>query len=98
MIIAVAAAAIAVGLYFIFANSSSTSGKPSPPTPPSELSNYPVVANYCQSGCDDHTGDTAPNFYMCPQMMLGSEEFVNAAKDDKNDWAYYGVASHFNGK
>ena len=43
-------------------------------------------------------GDTAPNFYMCPQMMLGSEELVNAAKDDKNDWAYYGVASHFNGK
>jgi hypothetical protein len=30
--------------------------------------------------------------------MLGSQDMIDAAKNDGNEWAYYGVATHFNDK
>lgn len=56
----------------------------------------PMISNYCESGCDQKNKN--PQFYMCPQLMLGSDELIEAAKKDGNDWAYYGVATHFNDK
>lgn len=58
---------------------------------------YPLISNYCDSGCNRPHLES-PQFYMCPQLMLGSKELIDAAKKDGNDWAYYAVATHFNDK
>ena len=62
-----------------------------------ETEDVPMISNYCVSGCVPPKDD-APQFYMCPHLMLGNKDLIDAAQKDGNDWAYYGVATHFNDK
>ena len=67
---------------------------------------FPMFSNYCDSGCnvpdnsniDPDKKIASPQNYMCPNLMLGSEDLRKAAEKDGNDWSYYGVATHFNDK
>lgn len=78
---------------------STTTPPPSTTTPAPTGDVYPMISNYCDSGCNTPaTPNPSPQFYMCPHLMLGSEDLKKAAEQDGNDWAYYGVASHFNDK
>ena len=61
---------------------------------------YPATANYSQTPCQDSKSfdPSKPAYNIDPRMMLGSSVLIQAAKDDNNDWANYGIATHSNSK
>ena len=58
------------------------------------LDTFELVSCFLMLHCRITKAVVRPTVIVVPTSVLS---VVNAAKDDKNDWAYYGVAAHFNG-
>jgi hypothetical protein len=98
VITGIVAALILLIIYLMKDHSSSTPGPstPAPSTPGPDDTDYPMLPNYCDSGCNKPGG--SPQFFMCPDLILGSDALFEAAEKDGNDWAYYALATHVNDK
>lgn len=56
----------------------------------------PYPLNYCRNGCQIMNTDIEKSYFMCPHLLLGSDEMIEASKKDGNEWSYYALATHYN--